>query len=40
MRFLKLFEDVLLKPNKFPEDMYHSKAIIKGLGMEYEKIDV
>jgi hypothetical protein len=31
---------VLLKPNKLPKDMYHSKTIIKGLGMDYEKIDV
>jgi hypothetical protein len=23
-----------------PKDMYHSKTIIKGLGMDYEKIDV
>jgi hypothetical protein len=31
---------VLPKPNKLPKDMYHSKTIIKGLGMDYEKIDV
>jgi hypothetical protein len=31
---------VLLKPNKLPKDMYYSKTIIKGLGMDYEKIDV
>jgi hypothetical protein len=37
---LKLLGDVLLKPNKLPKDMYHSKKIIKGLGMDYEKIDV
>jgi hypothetical protein len=37
---LKLLGDVLLKPNKLPKDMYHSKTIIKGLGMDYEKIDV
>jgi hypothetical protein len=37
---LKLFGDVLLKPNKLSKDMYHSKTIIKGLGMDYEKIDV
>jgi hypothetical protein len=30
---------VLPKPNKLPKDMYHSKTIIKGLGMN-EKIDV
>jgi hypothetical protein len=37
---LKLFGDVLTKPNKLSKDMYHSKTIIKGLGMDYEKIDV
>jgi hypothetical protein len=37
---LKLFRDVLSKPNKLPKDMYHSKTIIKGLGMDYENIDV
>jgi hypothetical protein len=31
---------VLAKPNKLPIDMYHSKIIIKGLDMDYEKIDV
>jgi hypothetical protein len=30
---------VLPKPNKLPKDMYHSKTIIKGLGVDYEKID-
>jgi hypothetical protein len=37
---LKLLGDVLPKPNKLPKDMYHSKTIIEGLGMDYEKIDV
>jgi hypothetical protein len=37
---LKLFGDVLPKPNKLPKDMYHSKTIIKGISMDYEKIDV
>jgi hypothetical protein len=37
---LKLLGDVLPKPNKLPKDKYHSKTIIKGLGMDYEKIDV
>jgi hypothetical protein len=37
---LKLLGDVLPKPNKLPKDMYHLKTIIKGLGMDYEKIDV
>jgi hypothetical protein len=36
----KLLGDVLPKPNKLPKDMYHSKTIIKGLGMDYEKINV
>jgi hypothetical protein len=31
---------VLLKANKLPKDMYHSKTITKGLSMDYEKIDV
>jgi hypothetical protein len=37
---LKLFGNVLPKPNKLPKDMYHLKIIIKGFGMDYEKIDV
>jgi hypothetical protein len=37
---LKLFGDVLLMPNKLPKYMYHSKTIIRGLGMDYEMIDV
>jgi hypothetical protein len=37
---LKLVGDVLLNPNKLPKDMYHSKKLVKGLGMDYEKIDV
>jgi hypothetical protein len=31
---------VVPKPNKLSKHMYHSKSIIKGLGMDYEKIDV
>jgi hypothetical protein len=31
---------VVPKHNKLSKDMYHSKSIIKGLGMDYEKIDV
>jgi hypothetical protein len=31
---------VLPKPNKLSKDMYHAKTIIKGLGMDCEKIDV
>jgi hypothetical protein len=37
---LKLIADVLLNPNKLSKDMYHSKKLVKGLGMDYEKIDV
>jgi hypothetical protein len=37
---LKLIGDVLLNPNKLPKDMYHSKKFVKGLSMDYEKIDV
>jgi hypothetical protein len=37
---LKLIEDVLPNPNKLPKDMYYSKKIVRGLGMDYEKIDV
>ena len=37
---LKLFGDVLPEPNKLPKDMYHSKKLIKGLSMDYQKIDI
>jgi hypothetical protein len=37
---LKLFGDVLLNPNKLPKDRYHSKKLVKGLDMDYEKINV
>jgi hypothetical protein len=37
---LKLIGDVLLNPNKLPKDMYNFKKLVKGLGMNYEKIDV
>jgi hypothetical protein len=37
---LKLIGDILSNPNKLPKDMYHSKKLIKGLSMDYEKIDV
>jgi hypothetical protein len=39
-KLLKLIGDVLLNPNKLPKDMYYSKKLVKGLGMDYEKIDV
>jgi hypothetical protein len=37
---LKLIGDVLLNHNKLPKDMYHSKKLVKVLGMDYAKIDV
>jgi hypothetical protein len=37
---LKLFGDVLPNSNKLPKDMYHSKKLVKGLGIDYEKIGV
>jgi hypothetical protein len=37
---MKLVGDVLLNPNKLPKDMYHSKKLVKGLSMDYEKIDI
>jgi hypothetical protein len=37
---LKLFGNVLPNPNKLPKDMYYSKKFVKGLGMDYDKIDV
>jgi hypothetical protein len=39
-KLLKLFGDVLTNPNKLPKDMYHSKKFVKGLSMNYAKIDV
>jgi hypothetical protein len=37
---LKLIGDVLLNPNKLSKDMYHSKKLVKGIGMDHAKIDV
>jgi hypothetical protein len=37
---LKLIGDVLPNPNKLLKGMYHSKKLVKGLGLNYEKIDV
>jgi hypothetical protein len=37
---LKLIGDALLNPIKLSKDMYHFKKLVKGLGMDYEKIDV
>jgi hypothetical protein len=39
-KLLKLIGDVLSNPNKLSKDMYHSKKRVKGLGMDYEKIDI
>jgi hypothetical protein len=35
-----LISDVLPKNHKMPKDMYQSKKLLSGLGMDYEKIDV
>jgi hypothetical protein len=32
---MKLVGDVLPNPNKLPKDMYHSKKLVKGVGMDY-----
>jgi hypothetical protein len=37
---MKLIGDVLPNPNNLPKDMYHSKKLVKDLGMDYGKIDV
>jgi len=37
---LKLISDVLPANHKLPKDMYQSKKLLSGLGMDYEKIDV
>jgi hypothetical protein len=37
---LKLIGDVIPNPHKPPKDRYHSKKLVKGLSMDYEKIDV
>jgi hypothetical protein len=37
---LKLIGDVLVNSNKMSKDIYHSKKLFKGLGMNYENIDV
>jgi hypothetical protein len=37
---LKLISDVLPENHKMPKDMYQSKKLLSGLGMDYEKIDV
>ena len=35
-----LISEVLPVGHKIPKDMYQSKKLLEGLGMEYEKIDV
>jgi hypothetical protein len=37
---LNLISDVLSENHKMPKDMYQSKKLLFGLGMDYEKIDV
>jgi hypothetical protein len=37
---LKLFSDVFPTNHKVPRDMYQSKKLLSGFGMDYEKIDV
>jgi hypothetical protein len=37
---LNLFNDVLPTNHKVPRDMYQSKKLLSGVGMDYEKIDV
>jgi hypothetical protein len=37
---LKLIGDVLPNANRLPKDMYHSKKLVKGLSLDYEKINV
>jgi hypothetical protein len=35
-----LISKVLPTGHKMPKDMYQSKKLLEGLGMEYKKIDV
>jgi hypothetical protein len=37
---LNMINDVLPENHKIPKDMYQSKKLLLGLGMDYEKIDV
>jgi hypothetical protein len=37
---LKLISDVFSANHKLARDMYQSKKLLSGLGMDYEKIDV
>jgi len=36
---IKLISDILPNPHKVPKDMYQSKKMLSGLGMNYEKIE-
>jgi hypothetical protein len=37
---VKLIIDLILTKHNMLKDLYQSKKIVAGLGMEYEKIDV
>jgi hypothetical protein len=37
---VKLIINLILVKHNMPKDLYQSKKIIAGLGMNYEKIDV
>jgi hypothetical protein len=37
---VKLIIDLILTKHNMPKDLYRSKKIVAGLGMNYEKIDV
>jgi hypothetical protein len=37
---LNLISEILPPNHKLPKDMYQSKKLLSGLGMDYEKIDV
>jgi hypothetical protein len=37
---VKLIIDLILMKHNMPKDLYQSKKIVSGLGMNYEKIDV
>jgi hypothetical protein len=37
---MKLIIDLILAKHNMPKDLYQSKSIIAGLGMNYEKINV
>ena len=38
-RIIQIIKKILLKDEKFIENFYASKKMMKGLGMGYEKID-